>query len=134
MSSPPAASTEVAGRSAAGRPAGTDERRYVVTERGTAIVRGLSEDDLTYAFNAIPDKPPVIALAKDPEPQARGSLQLNYKMEDDYGVVEAKANFALKGAAAADGGASARCSARPRCRWCCRRPASRTASARPSRI
>ena len=70
-----------------------------ITERGTAMVRGLSEEDLTYAFNAIPDKPPTIALTKDPETQARGSLQLNYKMEDDYGVVEAKAIFALKGAA-----------------------------------
>jgi uncharacterized protein (TIGR02302 family) len=60
-------------------------------------VRGLSVDDLTFAFNAIPDKPPTIALTKDPEPQARGSLQLSYKMEDDYGVVEARANFALNG-------------------------------------
>src|SRR5215471_3218072 len=70
-------------------PAGTAERRYLVTDRGTATVRGLSDDDLTYAFNAIPDKPPVIALTKDPEAQQSGSLQLNYKMEDDYGVVEA---------------------------------------------
>src|SRR5215471_12658305 len=57
-------------------PTGTEERRYLITDRGTAIVRGLSDDDLTYAFNAIPDKPPVIALAKDPEPQPSGSLQL----------------------------------------------------------
>jgi uncharacterized protein (TIGR02302 family) len=81
-------------------PSGTDERRYVVTDRGTAVVKGLSEDDLTFAFNAIPDKPPTIALTKDPEPQARGSLALNYKMEDDYGVVDARANFALKAAEA----------------------------------
>src|SRR5258705_9527953 len=77
-------------------PTGTEERRYLITDRGTATVHGLSDDDLTYAFNAIPDKPPVIALTKDPEPQQSGSLQLNYKMEDDYGVVEAKALFALK--------------------------------------
>ncbi len=96
--------TEIATDQRPAAPAGTDERRYVVTDRGTAIVRGLSEDDLTFAFNAIPDKPPVIALAKDPEPQARGSLQLSYKMEDDYGVVEAHANFALKSAAATEGG------------------------------
>jgi uncharacterized protein (TIGR02302 family) len=83
-------------------PAGTEERRYVISDRGTALVRGLSDEDLTYAFNAIPDKPPVIALAKDPEPQQNGALQLNYKMEDDYGVVEAKALFALKGAKADD--------------------------------
>jgi uncharacterized protein (TIGR02302 family) len=85
-------------------PTGTEERRYLITDRGTATVRGLSDDDLTYAFNAIPDKPPVIALAKDPEPQQGGSLQLNYKMEDDYGVIEAKALFALKGIKEGDAG------------------------------
>src|SRR5215470_8211125 len=85
-------------------PTGTDERRYLITDRGTATVRGLSDNDLTYAFNAIPDKPPVIALTKDPEPQQSGSLQLNYKMEDDYGVVEAKALFALKKADTGDAG------------------------------
>ncbi len=80
-------------------PAGTEEHRYLVTDRGTAQVHGLSSDDLVYAFNAIPDRPPTIALTKDPEPQQQGSLQLNYKMEDDYGVVDAKAVFALKNAA-----------------------------------
>jgi uncharacterized protein (TIGR02302 family) len=91
-------------------PSGTEERRYQVSDRGTAIVRGLGDEDLTYAFNVIPDKPPVIALAKEPEAQPGGSLQLNYKMEDDYGVVEAKALFALKNAsvAAAKGGVAAR--------------------------
>jgi uncharacterized protein (TIGR02302 family) len=76
-------------------PAGTEERRYLITDRGTAQVKGLG-DDLTYAFNAIPDKGPVIALAKDPEPQPGGALQLSYKLEDDYGIVDAKALFALK--------------------------------------
>jgi uncharacterized protein (TIGR02302 family) len=77
-------------------PAGAEERRFTIAERGTASVRGLSDDDITWAFNVVPDKPPTIALAKDPEPQVRGSLQLAYKLEDDYGVVEARANFALK--------------------------------------
>ena len=94
---------EVAADQRPAAPAGTDERRYLITDRGTAIVRGLSAEDLTFAFNAIPDKPPTIALTKDPEPQARGSLQLSYKMEDDYGVVQARANFALKDTAPKDG-------------------------------
>ena len=42
-------------------PAGTEERRFIVTDRGTAVVRRLP-DELTYAFDSIPDKPPVIAL------------------------------------------------------------------------
>lgn len=76
-------------------PSGTEERRFVITDRGTVQVRQLGDDELTYAFNAVPDKPPVIALAKEPESQPGGALQLAYKMEDDYGVVDAKAQFTL---------------------------------------
>ena len=58
-------------------------------------MRGVAASDVTWQFTAIPDKPPTIALAKDPEGQARGTLQLNYKLEDDYGVVDAQATFKL---------------------------------------
>ena len=81
---------------AAPPPAGTEEHRYVITERGTATLKGVLDDDVSYTFSAIPDRPPTIQLTKDPEPQMRGSLQLAYKVEDDYGVVSANANFALK--------------------------------------
>src|SRR5215831_1113139 len=77
-------------------PAGTEEKRFVISDRGTATLRGVGNDDIVWAFNAIPDKPPTIALTKDPEPQSRGALALSYKLEDDYGVAEAKATFALK--------------------------------------
>ena len=50
----------------------------------------------TWTFTAIPDRAPTIALTKEPERQARGSLLLDYKLEDDYGVVDAQATFALK--------------------------------------
>src|SRR5262249_32064422 len=33
--------------------------------------------------------------AKEPEGQARGALQLSYKFEDDYGVIDAQAMFKL---------------------------------------
>src|SRR5262249_36912058 len=68
---------------------------------GTVTLRNIANDDVVWAFNAIPDRAPTIALAKDPEPQARGALQLSYKMEDDYGVTEAHATFALKDQASA---------------------------------
>ena len=74
---------------------GTEERRFVIKDGGSASVRGVASRDVTWQFTAIPDKPPTIALAKDPEAQARGSLQLNYKLEDDYGVVGAQARFRL---------------------------------------
>ena len=84
-------------------PAGTEEHRYTITDRATATLRGLLDDDVTYTFAAIPDRAPTIALTKDPEPQARGSLQLAYKIEDDYGVTGAQAIFTLKQKAGPDG-------------------------------
>src|SRR5207302_5425327 len=74
---------------------GTEERRFVINEAGSATVRGAASSDVSWQFTAIPDKPPTIALAKDPEGQARGALQLSYKVEDDYGVVGAQAKFKL---------------------------------------
>ena len=44
----------------------------------------------------VPDRAPTIALAKDPERQARGALQMSYKIEDDYGVTEAQAHFVAR--------------------------------------
>src|SRR5882724_2049381 len=77
-------------------PAGTEEHRYTITDRGTATLKGALDEDVTFSFAAIPDRPPTIALTKEPEPQLRGSLLLAYKVEDDYGVVGAQAQFALK--------------------------------------
>src|SRR5262245_55219172 len=75
---------------------GTEEHRYVINEDGTVTLRSVVASDLTWNFTAIPDRPPTIALTKDPEPQSRGALQLTYKLEDDYGVVGAQALFELK--------------------------------------
>jgi uncharacterized protein (TIGR02302 family) len=74
---------------------GTEECRFVINDAGAATVRGAAASDVTWQFTAIPDKPPTIALAKEPEGQARGALQLSYKLEDDYGVIGAQAMFKL---------------------------------------
>ena len=81
-------------------PKGTEERRFTINGSGEASVRGAS--DVAWSFNATPDRPPTIALAKEPEGQARGSLLLSYKIEDDYGVVDAQATFERKPSADAD--------------------------------
>ncbi len=83
-------------------PKGTEEYRFKITATGTATLRGVG-DDLTWPFNAIPDKPPTIELTKDPERQNRGSLLLSYRLEDDYGVTEAQATFARKDDGTAQG-------------------------------
>ena len=77
-------------------PAGTEERRLLIKGNGSAAVHGVLGSDLVWNFTAIPDRAPNIELIKDPERQARGALRLDYRMDDDYGVVEAKATFSLK--------------------------------------
>jgi uncharacterized protein (TIGR02302 family) len=86
---------EVAGDARPQAPKGTEERRYTITDAGTATVRGVG-DKLSWTFSAIPDRPPTIALTKEPETQLRGSLLLAYKIEDDYGAVDAQAVFERK--------------------------------------
>jgi uncharacterized protein (TIGR02302 family) len=76
-------------------PKGTNERHFTIAGDGTAHVRAPSGQP-QWKFSAVPDRAPTISLAKDPERQARGSLQMSYKIEDDYGVTEAQARFALR--------------------------------------
>jgi uncharacterized protein (TIGR02302 family) len=87
--------TEVSGDARPQAPTGTEERRYTIADAGTATVRGIG-DNLVWTFSAIPDRVPTIALAKEPEGQTRGALQLSYKIEDDYGVIDAQALFERK--------------------------------------
>jgi uncharacterized protein (TIGR02302 family) len=76
-------------------PKGTNERHFTIAGDGTVHVRAPSGQP-QWKFSAIPDRVPIISLAKDPERQARGSLQMSYKIEDDYGVTEAQAHFAVR--------------------------------------
>ncbi len=83
-------------------PKGTNEKHFAITGDGTAHVRAPSGQP-QWAFTATPDRAPTITLAKDPERQARGALQLSYKIEDDYGVTGADAHIGLRPADAKDG-------------------------------
>src|SRR5205823_3498803 len=81
-------------------PKGTNERHFKIACDGTAHGRAPSGQPL-WKFAATPYRAPSISLANDPERQARGSLQMSYKLEDDYGVTEARAQFAARNADAA---------------------------------
>jgi uncharacterized protein (TIGR02302 family) len=83
-------------------PKGTNERHFTISGDGTAHVRAPSGQP-QWKFTAIPDRAPTIALAKDPERQSHGSLQMSYKIEDDYGVTEAQAHFVARPGDAAKG-------------------------------
>ncbi|MET0706020.1 MAG: TIGR02302 family protein, partial [Tardiphaga sp.] len=80
---------------AAEAPKGTNEKHFSIAADGTAHVRAPTGQPL-WKFAATGDRAPTISLAKDPERQARGSLQMSYKLEDDYGVTEARAQFAAR--------------------------------------
>jgi uncharacterized protein (TIGR02302 family) len=88
-------------------PKGTNERHFTIGGDGTAHVRAPSGQP-QWRFSAVPDRAPTIALAKDPERQARGSLQMSYKIEDDYGVTEAQAHFVQRHAEKPKDGPQAR--------------------------
>src|SRR5262249_46269947 len=87
--------SEPSSRAQSSNAQGAEKPRFVINDAGTATVRGVAASDVSWQFTAIPDKPPTIALAKEPEGQARGALQLSYKLEDDYGVIGAQALFKL---------------------------------------
>jgi uncharacterized protein (TIGR02302 family) len=93
--------TEIAPGEAA--PQGTNERHFKIAGDGTAHVRAPAGQP-QWKFTATADNPPKISLAKDPERQARGSLQMSYKLEDDYGVTEARAQFAARRSEATESG------------------------------
>jgi uncharacterized protein (TIGR02302 family) len=82
---------------------GAEERRFTIDDSGAVTVRTGAARDLGWQFTAVPDRPPTIALTKDPEAQARGALQLTYKLEDDYGVVGAQATFRQRTIPGTDG-------------------------------
>jgi uncharacterized protein (TIGR02302 family) len=86
-------------------PKGTNEKHFSIAGDGTAHVRAPSSQP-QWKFSAVADRAPTIALAKDPERQARGSLQMSYRLEDDYGVTEAQARFAARAGEAAKGTAA----------------------------
>ncbi len=77
-------------------PKGTEEHRLTIKGDGSASIHGVLGSDHVWAFTVIPDKPPTIEFTREPERQARGALRMDYKMEDDYGVVSAKADIELK--------------------------------------
>ena len=79
---------------AAAPQANVTEYRYEVKKDVIVKVFNGSRELVSWAFSVIPDHPPKIALKKEPESTPRGALRLEYKAEDDYGVVSAEARFA----------------------------------------
>ena len=69
------------------------ERRFKIGASGSLTVNGLPGGAIVWPFNAVPDLPPKISFTQEPETSGRGTLTLNYKLEDDYGVAAAEARI-----------------------------------------
>ena len=73
--------------------AGGSESRWTLHGDGRLVVRRYGTVLAAYDIVSIPAKPPVITLVGEPKPNVRGSLTLRYKIDDDYGVTGAEADF-----------------------------------------
>ena len=80
---------------ARGKAAATDtELRWTLKGDGKLVLKRFGSVISTFDLTSVPDKPPVISLKGEARRNSRGSLTLGYKIEDDYGVTGAEANFA----------------------------------------
>jgi uncharacterized protein (TIGR02302 family) len=79
----------------AGAPQNPDtEQRYVLRGDGKLRLKRGASTLATFDLVSVPDRPPTITLRGEPKTDTRGSLTLGYKVEDDYGIVSAEAQFA----------------------------------------
>ncbi len=84
---PPASTVARAGT------ASDQEQKFTLRGDGKLVLKRLGRTVATYEFSAIPDQPPTISLVGEPRNNVRGSLTIKYKLEDDYGVLSADAEF-----------------------------------------
>ena len=69
------------------------DTRFVLGGDGTLTVTQDGSTLRAIPLKAIPDLPPRVAVVGTPKGNYRGSLNLAYSLEDDYGVVGAEARF-----------------------------------------
>ncbi len=84
-----------AGAKPATREGSTDvEMRWTLNSDGVLQLRRSNGALTVFNLAAIPDRAPIVTLRGEPRSNARGSLTLAYKLEDDYGIIGAEAEFA----------------------------------------
>ena len=71
------------------------EFKVVLTASTTLRLVDGGANRQSWAFEVVPDTPPVITLNTPPKAGARGALSLDYRITDDYGVASAEARFVL---------------------------------------
>lgn len=73
---------------------GIDKTYQVQLDKNTALTLSARHYKRTWNFTVTPDRPPHIALIAEPARILNGSLELKYKIDDDYGAVKGWADIA----------------------------------------
>jgi uncharacterized protein (TIGR02302 family) len=78
--------------------AGQDsEQRFTLTGDASVSLARSGAPIAAFDIVSVPDRPPTIVLSEKPASNLHGSLTLSYKIDDDYGVSSAEANFSKPG-------------------------------------
>lgn len=75
------------------RSAQEHEEKFKLTGDARLVLRGAAGAP-AYDLVVIPDRPPIIEPTQEPRNNARGSMTLSYRTDDDYGVASAEAIMA----------------------------------------
>ena len=70
------------------------EMRWTLKGDGKLVLKRFGSVISSFDLTCVPDRPPTISLQGEAKRNSRGSLTLGYKIDDDYGVTGAQANFA----------------------------------------
>ncbi len=69
------------------------EQRFVLRGDGKLRLQQGAGTLAIFDIVSVPDLPPTITLRGEPKSDTRGALTLGYKVEDDYGIISAEAQF-----------------------------------------
>ena len=76
------------------KPSANDaESRWILGGNARLTFKRFGSIVAAFDIAAIPDLPPTITIREPPKSNLRGSLSVGYKIDDDYGVIGAEANF-----------------------------------------
>ena len=70
-----------------------NEQRFILRGDGKLVLKQYNSTLAHFDLTSVPDRPPTIALRGEAKSDTKGALTLGYKIEDDYGVLNAEAQF-----------------------------------------
>ena len=62
-------------------------------QSGSVSLLSKDRPQVSWSFKVTPDQDPFVAFLKQPKSSLRGALELDYEMDDDYGIASARADI-----------------------------------------